>query len=132
MQARVLRQQINKPLILSKGTEIPYVESASSGATSVSFKKAVLSFEVTPQITPDNKVILDLVITQDSIGEVVPTGIGQAVSIDTQEIGTQVLVENGETLVLGGIYQQNVLQRVYRKYQCWVISLTLVIYLEPQ
>jgi len=93
---------------IEQGTEIPYVESASSGATSVSFKKAVLSLEVTPQITPDNKVILDLVITQDSIGATVPTGIGSAVAIDTQEIGTQVLVENGETLVLGGIYQQNI------------------------
>ncbi len=93
---------------IEQGSEIPYVESASSGATSVSFKKAVLSLQVTPQITPDNKVILDLIITQDSKGEVIPTGIGQAVSIDTQEIGTQVLVENGETLVLGGIYQQRI------------------------
>ncbi|WP_028863139.1 type IV pilus secretin PilQ family protein [Psychromonas aquimarina] len=97
---------------IEQGTEIPYVESASSGATSVSFKKAVLSLNVTPQITPDNKVILDLVITQDSKGEVIPTGIGQAVSINTQEIGTQVLVENGETLVLGGIYQQRITDTV--------------------
>ncbi|WP_019613547.1 type IV pilus secretin PilQ [Psychromonas ossibalaenae] len=97
---------------IEQGTEIPYVESASSGATSVSFKKAVLSLNVTPQITPDNKVILDLVITQDSKGEVIPTGIGQAVSINTQEIGTQVLVENGETLVLGGIYQQRITNTV--------------------
>jgi len=97
---------------IEQGSEIPYVESASSGATSVSFKKAVLSLQVTPQITPDNKVILDLVITQDSKGEVIPTGIGQAVSIDTQEIGTQVLVENGETLVLGGIYQQRITNSV--------------------
>lgn len=97
---------------IEQGTEIPYVESASSGATSVSFKKAVLSLQVTPQITPDNKVILDLVITQDSIGETVPTGEGEAVAIDTQEIGTQVLVENGETLVLGGIYQQRISDRV--------------------
>lgn len=97
---------------IEQGTEIPYVESASSGATSVSFKKAVLSLQVTPQITPDNKVILDLVITQDSIGAVVPTGVGTAVAIDTQEIGTQVLVENGETLVLGGIYQQRISDNV--------------------
>lgn len=97
---------------IEQGAEIPYVESASSGATSVSFKKAVLSLEVTPQITPDNKVILDLIITQDSKGEVIPTGIGQAVSIDTQEIGTQVLVDNGETLVLGGIYQQRITNSV--------------------
>ncbi|GLS90654.1 pilus biosynthesis protein PilQ [Psychromonas marina] len=99
---------------IEQGSEIPYVESASSGATSVSFKKAVLSLEVTPQITPDNKVILDLVITQDSKGEIIPTGIGTAVSIDTQEIGTQVLVENGETLVLGGIYQQRITTAVQK------------------
>ncbi|MEH6453539.1 MAG: type IV pilus secretin PilQ family protein [Psychromonas sp.] len=97
---------------IEQGSEIPYVESSSSGATSVSFKKAVLSLQVTPQITPDDKVILDLVITQDSKGEIIPTGIGQAVSIETQEIGTQVLVENGETLVLGGIYQQRVTDSV--------------------
>ncbi|MCG6200706.1 type IV pilus secretin PilQ [Psychromonas antarctica] len=97
---------------IEQGAEIPYVESASSGATSVSFKKAVLSLRVTPQITPDNKVILDLVITQDSKGDIIPTGTGTAVSIDTQEIGTQVLVENGETLVLGGIYQQRITNSV--------------------
>ena len=91
---------------IEQGTEIPYVESSSSGATSVAFKKAVLSLSVTPQITPDNKVILDLIITQDSIGDIVPTGVGTAVAIDTQQITTQVLVDNGETLVLGGIYQQ--------------------------
>ena len=93
---------------IEQGTEIPYVESASSGATSIAFKKAVLSLTVTPQITPDNKVILDLVITQDSVGDTVSTGTGNAVAINTQEIQTQVLVDNGETLVLGGIYQQRV------------------------
>ena len=80
---------------IEQGTEIPYTESASSGATTVSFKKAVLSLEVTPHITPDNKVILDLIITQDTRGDTVQTGTGEAVSIDTQEIQTQVLVENG-------------------------------------
>jgi len=93
---------------IEQGTEVPYVESSSSGATSVSFKKAVLSLEVTPQITPDNKLILDLVITQDSVGDTISTGTGEVVSINTQEIATQVLVDNGETLVLGGIYQQEV------------------------
>ncbi|MEL0628378.1 type IV pilus secretin PilQ family protein [Psychromonas aquatilis] len=97
---------------IEQGTEIPYVESASSGATSVSFKKAVLSLEVTPQITPDNKLILSLTITQDSVGETISTSTGEAVSIDTQEISTQVLVDNGETLVLGGIYQQQVTDTV--------------------
>lgn len=94
---------------IEQGTEIPYTESASSGATTVSFKKAVLSLEVTPHITPDNKVILDLVITQDTRGETVQTGTGEAVSIDTQQIETQVLVDNGQTVVLGGIFQQQII-----------------------
>ncbi|GAA0786628.1 secretin [Shewanella aestuarii] len=101
-----------KAAYIEQGVEIPYVESASSGATSVSFKKAVLSLRVTPQITPDNRVILDLEITQDSQGKTVQTPTGEAVSIDTQRIGTQVLVDNGETIVLGGIYQQNLISRV--------------------
>ncbi len=101
-----------KKAYIEQGTEIPYVESASSGATSVQFKKAVLGLEVTPQITPDNRVIMDLVITQNTRGETVTTPTGPAVSIDTQEIGTQVLVENGETIVLGGIYQQQILNDI--------------------
>ncbi|WP_414829523.1 type IV pilus secretin PilQ [Alteromonas sp. H39] len=91
---------------IEQGTEIPYVQSTSSGATSVEFKKAVLSLKVTPHITPDNRIILDLVVTQDTRGETVSTSTGPAVAIDTQEIKTQVLVENGETVVLGGIFQQ--------------------------
>lgn len=94
---------------IEQGTEIPYVEAASSGATTVSFKKAVLSLEVTPHITPDNKVILDLVITQDTRGDTVQTPTGPAVAIDTQQIQTQVLVENGQTVVLGGIFQQQII-----------------------
>lgn len=94
---------------IEQGTEIPYVESASSGATTVSFKKAVLSLQVTPHITPDNKVILDLIITQDTRGDTVQTGTGPAVAIDTQQIQTQVLVENGQTIVLGGIFQQQII-----------------------
>lgn len=97
---------------IEQGTEIPYVEAASSGATSVSFKKAVLSLEVTPQITPDNKIILDLIITQDTRGDNVQTPSGPAVAINTQQIKTQVLVENGQTVVLGGIYQQEITSAV--------------------
>nr|WP_233430523.1 type IV pilus secretin PilQ family protein [Pseudoalteromonas spongiae] len=93
---------------IEQGTEIPYVQAASSGATTVEFKKAVLSLEVTPQITPDDKIILDLVITQDTRGDTVQTPTGPAVAIDTQEIRTQVLVDNGQTIVLGGIYQQQI------------------------
>lgn len=91
---------------IEQGTEIPYVQATSSGATSVEFKKAVLSLRVTPHITPDNRIILNLVVTQDTRGETVQTSTGPAVAIDTQEISTQVLVENGETIVLGGIFQQ--------------------------
>ncbi|MBV7315629.1 type IV pilus secretin PilQ [Shewanella sp. NIFS-20-20] len=101
-----------KAAYIEQGVEIPYVQSTSSGATSVTFKKAVLSLRVTPQITPDNRVILDLEITQDSQGKTVDTPTGPAVAIDTQRIGTQVLVDNGETIVLGGIYQQNLINRV--------------------
>ena len=85
---------------IESGEEIPYQEASSSGATSISFKKAVLSLEVTPQITPDDNIIMDLNIAQDSRG-VVTAGIP---SIDTNEIQTQVLVGNGQTIVLGGIF----------------------------
>ncbi|MGR4991632.1 type IV pilus secretin PilQ [Vibrio rotiferianus] len=101
-----------KPAYIEQGTEIPYLEASSSGATSITFKKAVLSLKVTPQITPDNRLVLDLSVTQDRLGKVVKTGTGEAVAIDTQRIGTQVLVNNGETVVLGGIFQHNVTNTV--------------------
>lgn len=97
---------------IEQGVEIPYVQAASSGATTVEFKKAVLSLTVTPQITPDNKIILDLVITQNTRGETVQTPTGPATAIDTQQIMTQVLADNGETIVLGGIYQQQIVSTV--------------------
>jgi type IV pilus assembly protein PilQ len=89
---------------IKSGEEIPYQEASSSGATSVSFKEAVLALEVTPQITPDDKIIMDLVVNQDSRGEVT-AGIP---AINTNEVTTQVLVGNGETVVLGGIFQSEV------------------------
>ena len=89
---------------IKSGEEIPYQQAASSGATAVSFKEAVLSLEVTPQITPDDKIIMDLVVNQDSRGEVT-AGIP---SINTNQVTTQVLVGNGETVVLGGIFQSQV------------------------
>jgi type IV pilus assembly protein PilQ len=98
-----------KEAYIEQGVEIPYQEAASSGATATQFKKAVLSLTVTPHITPDNKIILDLVVTQDTISEV---SSGSAPAIDTQRIGTQVLVNNGETIVLGGIYQQQIINSV--------------------
>ena len=98
---RVVTANAHKALI-EQGVEIPYQEATSSGATSVSFKKAVLSLEVTPQITPDNRVIMDLKVNKDSVGQIF-FGIP---SIDTREVQTQVLVSNGETIVLGGVYEQ--------------------------
>ena len=87
---------------IEQGVEIPYLSASSSGATQVEFKKAVLSIEVTPQITPDDRVIMDLSVNNDSVGDIF-AGIP---SIDTREVGTQVLVNNGDTVVLGGIYEQ--------------------------
>ena len=101
-----------RPAYIEQGTEIPYLEAASSGATSVTFRKAVLSLKVTPQITPDNRLVLDLSVTQDRPGQVVKTGTGEAVAINTQRIGTQVLVNNGDTIVLGGIFQHNITNTV--------------------
>lgn len=101
-----------KPAYIEQGTELPYLEASSSGATTVSFRKAVLSLMVTPQITPNNQLVLDLNVTQDRVGDVVKTGVGEAVAINTQRIGTQVLVNSGETVVLGGIYQHGVTRSV--------------------
>jgi type IV pilus assembly protein PilQ len=91
---------------IEQGVEIPYQESASSGATTISFKKAVLSLKVTPQITPDNRVILDLNVKKDSVGQIfVGENGAQIPSVDTREITTQVLVNDGQTVVLGGILE---------------------------
>ena len=91
---------------IEQGVEIPYQESSSSGATTTQFKKAVLSLTVTPLITPDDRIILDLLVSQDNVGENVPSATGGFVpSIDTRKVQTQVLVGNGETVVLGGIYE---------------------------
>lgn len=100
-----------KEAFIKAGEEIPYLQGGSSGASNISFKEAVLQLKVTPQITPDGRVFLDLSVTQDTRGDEVvftsPDGlaVGGAPAINTQEIGTQVLVDNGETIVLGGIFQ---------------------------
>jgi type IV pilus assembly protein PilQ len=86
---------------ISSGTEIPYQEASSSGATSVSFKEAVLSLNVTPQITPDGRIIMDLQVNQDTIGQI----FNDVPSIDTNEITTRVFVDDGETVVLGGVFR---------------------------
>lgn len=95
-----------KEATIEQGVEIPYQQSASSGAATIQFKKAVLSLKVTPQITPDDRVILDLTVTKDSVGTVIVTSGGVNVpSINTRTIGTQVLVNDGQTVVLGGILE---------------------------
>ncbi len=95
-----------KEAFIKQGVEIPYQESASSGATTTQFKEAVLSLTVTPQITPDNRIIMDLKVTKDSVGQVITNERGgQVPSIDTRSVETQVLVDNGQTVVLGGIYE---------------------------
>lgn len=95
-----------KEASIETGTEVPYQEATSSGATNVEFKKAVLSLKVKPQITPDDRVIMDLSITKDAVNQEV-TGGGGEPGIDTNSISSQVLVDNGETVVLGGVFEQN-------------------------
>ena len=92
---------------IEQGVEIPYQQSASSGASTIQFKKAVLSLTVTPQITPDNNIIMDLKVHKDNVGDIISTGgLGGTVpSIDTRSVETQVLVADGQTVVLGGIYE---------------------------
>ena len=95
-----------KEAVIKQGVEIPYQESASSGATATQFKEAVLSLTVTPQITPDDNIIMDLIVSKDSVGELVASATGGFVpSIDTRSVETQVLVRDGQTVVLGGIYE---------------------------
>jgi type IV pilus assembly protein PilQ len=90
--------------LIEQGTEIPYQAATSSGATSVQFRKANLKLEVTPQITPEGNVILDLDVNKDSISA---TSTAAGLAIDTKHVQTQVLVENGGTVVIGGIFTQN-------------------------
>ena len=89
--------------LIEQGTEVPYQTATSSGATSISFRKAVLSLKVKPQITPDGNVIMTLDVTKDQVGG----GTGSFVQINTKHVKTEVLVENGGTVVIGGIYEQN-------------------------
>lgn len=96
-----------KQALVEQGREIPFQQSTSSGATSIQFKKAVLSLTVTPQITPDDRIIMDIAVTNDSQGQDVNTGTGRAPAIDTRRLTTQVLVDNGATVVLGGVYEQD-------------------------
>ncbi|MCX4186390.1 type IV pilus secretin PilQ [Methylophaga sp. OBS4] len=119
MQAEGKGEVISTPRVITsnqqqatieQGTEIPYQEATSSGATNVSFKEAVLKLDVTPQITPDDRIVMDLEVSKDEVGEVF-LGVP---SIDTRSVKTQVLVDNGETVVLGGIYEQSTSNNVTR------------------
>jgi type IV pilus assembly protein PilQ len=92
----------NVEAIIEQGTELPYQQATSSGATSVAFRKANLSLKVKPQITPDGNIIMTLDINKDSVGQSTNAGF----AIDTKHVQTQVLVENGGTVVIGGIYTQ--------------------------
>jgi type IV pilus assembly protein PilQ len=95
-----------KQATIMQGVEIPYQESASSGATTTQFKNAVLSLKVTPLITPDNRVVMDIDVSDDTVGAQVTSATGGSVpSIDTRQITTQVLVNDGQTVVLGGILE---------------------------
>jgi type IV pilus assembly protein PilQ len=99
---------------IKSGTEIPYQQSSASGETTVAFKDAVLALYVTPNITPDDRILLDLKVNQDSVGELVPSGSlgGFIPSIDTTQLTTQVLVGNGETVVLGGVFKTEDIESV--------------------
>jgi type IV pilus assembly protein PilQ len=88
--------------LIEQGTELPYQVASSSGATSIAFRKANLKLEVTPQITPEGNIILALDVTKDTVGALTPAGY----AIDTKHIQTQVLVENGGTVVVGGIFTE--------------------------
>ncbi len=99
---------------IEQGVEIPYLELSDGDAT-LNFRKAVLSLEVTPQITPDDRVIMDLDVHKDNVGETVSFGAGlSAPSIDTREVQSQLLVDNGQTVVLGGIYETEKASQVTR------------------
>ena len=98
--------------LIEQGVEIPYQQSTSSGATSVSFKKANLSLKVKPQITPDGRITMTLDINKDTPNTKIATGTG--VAIDTKHVKTEVLVENGGTVVIGGIYTQTVQENTQR------------------
>jgi len=88
---------------IESGVEVPYQQASSSGATNVAFKKAVLGLTVTPQITPEDSVTMQISVSQDSVGNIF-SGVP---SINTKKVDTQVLVDNGGTVVIGGVYTQD-------------------------
>lgn len=130
---------------VASGTEIPYQEASSSGATTTSFKEAVLSLEATPQITPDGRIIMDLKVNQDSVGDI-DTASNIPV-IDTNEVITSVIVDNGQTVVLGGVFRSEdiksvaktpflgdlpVLGRLFRKNVSTQEKAELLVFITPK
>jgi type IV pilus assembly protein PilQ len=111
-QPKVLTSD-KKKAVIESGTEVPYLEASSAGNTNIQFEDATLKLEVTPLITPDNRIVMTLVVQQDSIGQFVPSGIGGLVpTIDTTNVETEALVGDGQTLVLGGIFQMESLETI--------------------
>ena len=96
--------------VIEQGTELPYQIAAASGATTLAFRKANLKLEVTPQITPEGAILLELDISKDNVGQITPAGF----AIDTKHVKTQVLVENGGTVMIGGIYETSEQQDEYK------------------
>jgi len=130
---------------VASGTEIPYQEASSSGATTTAFKEAVLSLEATPQITPDGRIIMDLKINQDSIGDI--DTASDIPVIDTNEVITSVIVDNGQTVVLGGVFRSEeikstaktpflgdlpVLGRLFRKNVTTQEKAELLVFITPK
>lgn len=103
---RVLAQN-GEAAKIEDGREIPYPQATSSGATSIAFKKAVLSLDVTPTINADGRVGLEIKVNKDTPGAAVPVGLGSAIPIDTKQVSTRVVVENGGTVVIGGIFTES-------------------------
>ena len=129
--------------VIKSGTSIPYQETTSSGAAATTFEEAVLSLTVTPQITPDDKIIMDLEVTQDSVGETTDDGP----LINTNSVTTQVLVANGDTIVLGGIFESSsinsttktpflgdipYLGRLFKRTQTTEVRSELLIFITPK
>ena len=122
----------NQKAAIEQGTEIPYtVQGTSNSPATTTFKKAVLRLEVTPQITPDGRIIMGVEIRKDSVGQFVPqAGGGSVPSIDTRNVVTQISVNNGDTAVIGGIYEETIRNDVTQVP--WLGNLPILGYLFKQ
>ena len=107
----------NQKAHIEQGTDIPYIIQSTTGGNTtatVQFKKAVLALDVTPQITPDNRVIMNVEVRKDSVGQIVQIQGSQYPSIDTKNVTTQIAVNNGDTAVIGGIFEENITSDVQK------------------